>query len=147
LIIPWLKSKGLDQMMVKNAKALAIVGATGAGDIMLQWLGFGVDCCHCGEICTGSAILVAKLHVTSHCDQPFYMEAQRAPTSALLGLALVLSCSSGWDLALIAATVAKYARDLQYWWQNCMRQVIVINLSTWKLKGHLPALCWGHRRW
>jgi hypothetical protein len=88
---------------------------------MLQWLGFGVDCCHCGEICTGFAILAAKLHVTSHWDQPFYMEAQRAPTSALLGLpALVIPCSNGSDLALIAATVAKFVRDLQYWWQNCM---------------------------
>jgi hypothetical protein len=62
-----------------------------------------------------------ELHVTSHCDQPFYMEAQRAPTSALLGLpALVISCSSGSDLVSIAATVAKFVQDLQYWWQNCM---------------------------
>jgi ABC-type polysaccharide/polyol phosphate export permease len=82
---------------------------------MLQWLGFGVNCCHCVEICTGPATLVAKLHVTSKCDRPFSMEAQRAPTSALLGLpVLVIACFSGSDLASIAAIVAKFVRDLRH---------------------------------
>jgi ABC-type polysaccharide/polyol phosphate export permease len=49
------------------------------------------------------------------------MEAQKAPTSALLGLpALMIACFSGSDLALNASIVAKFVRDLQNWWQTCM---------------------------